>query len=119
MFHVYFLNNIAKPQGFKVADVKRMYDNYYGRPTQRLKYDLQLATKDIQCINNWIEFFARVDMPLPTPKKLDGWLKASVLNSQRKRYHRRSDFEVQPQAVKREEQDYGRDRFDDMADSYY
>jgi len=93
MFHVYFLNNIAKPPGKSVRDVKRMYDEYYGRPTQRMKFALQLATKDIQSINNWIEVFHRVDIPLPTPKIMTRWLRQSVYNSQRKRYHRRADYE--------------------------
>jgi len=116
MFHVYFLKNIAKPRGKSVHDVMRMYDDYYGRPTQRMKFDLQLATKEFQTINNWIEFFKKIDMQLPTPRRLNEWLKESVINSQRKRYHRRSDFaDLLVPKKKKEKADVDKaDSFDDF-----
>eukprot|EP01092_Planopodium_desertum_P005917 TRINITY_DN243_c0_g1_i5.p1 TRINITY_DN243_c0_g1~~TRINITY_DN243_c0_g1_i5.p1 ORF type:complete len:596 (+),score=162.26 TRINITY_DN243_c0_g1_i5:1229-3016(+) len=93
MFHVYFLNIIAKPKGQSVHEVRRVYDSLYGRPTQKMKRALQTATKEFQMVQTWVEFFARIDFPNPpSPEKLTRWLRDSVFNSSRKRYHNKWDF---------------------------
>jgi len=92
MFHVFFLNHIAKPPGKSVADMRAMYDESFGRPSDRMKYALQQKVKELQKISNWIEFFTLIEMPLPTPRQLTYWLRGSVQNSARKRYHNRNDY---------------------------
>jgi len=115
MFHVYFLNNLANPKGMKLKVVRDMYDSYFGRPTQKMKFALQKAVKDIQTVSNWIEYFVKIDFPLPHPETLTDWLKQSVHNSQKKRYHYRSDFEGATRNKKKKPKD---DSQTDTADSY-
>eukprot|EP01090_Pellita_catalonica_P001542 TRINITY_DN11301_c0_g1_i2.p1 TRINITY_DN11301_c0_g1~~TRINITY_DN11301_c0_g1_i2.p1 ORF type:complete len:1221 (-),score=297.78 TRINITY_DN11301_c0_g1_i2:66-3446(-) len=120
MFHVYFLKTIAKPRGSSVEVVRRMYDHCYGRPTMRMKFSLQRATKTIQKVDNWIQFFNRIDMPLPNPRLLTRWLRDSVRNSERKRYHYWKDYEGAVRNKnnnKKSNADPNDDGFDDVADN--
>lgn len=116
MFHVFFLNHIAKPKGSTVADMKRMYDESYGRPSERLKSALQLRVKDLQKISNWIEFFNLIEMPLPTPKQLTYWLRQSVRNSAKKRYHHWQDYAGKTRQKKKKAQGSGSDNEEDPYD---
>ena len=116
MFHVFFLNHIAKPKGKSVADMRAMYDESFGRPSDRMKYALQQKVKELQKISNWIEFFSLIEMPLPTPRQLTYWLRGSVNNSARKRYHNRNDYVGKTRQKKKKEQAEGDkvDPYDDF-----
>ncbi|ELR16842.1 Ubiquitinconjugating enzyme subfamily protein [Acanthamoeba castellanii str. Neff] len=92
LFHAYFLNTIAKPKGRTVSLVRRVLDACYGRPSPRMKVLLQKRTKELQKVDNWVDFFVRIDMPLPSPERLTRWLRQSVWNSSRKRYHNRHAY---------------------------
>ena len=89
MFHVAFLKIFVERYESK-RDIKGMYDRSYGRPSEDMRKKIQVATKEIQAAGNWIEFFRKVDIDLPTPKEMTRWLRQSVWNSRRKRYHTRT-----------------------------
>jgi len=92
MFHVYFLRHVAKPEGQTVHHIKVMYDTMYGVPTHTIKENLQSAIKDILTVDSWVQFFDRMDIPLPSTDQLYKWLCDSVHRSEAKRYHFRDGF---------------------------
>jgi len=92
MFHVYFLQHVAKPEGKTLLYVKEMYDILFGQPTHRMKENLQAGIKEILCVDSWIKFFDHINVPLPTTTQLHSWLCGSVLRSEQKRYHFRDGF---------------------------
>jgi len=87
MFHVYFFRNIAKPENTTINKIKAMYDTLYGMPTHAVKEELQVAIKDILKVDDWVKFFDRIDIPLPSTDQLYSWLCDSVQRSEAKRYH--------------------------------
>lgn len=87
LFHVYFLENVGRPEGMSLEDIAQGYDAMYGMPSAKMKESLQEACKQIQQVASWDEYFARIGVKAPTRDELTEWLRQSVANSARKGYH--------------------------------
>lgn len=87
LFHAYFLQFIARPQGMSLAQVADNYDRYYGRPNSKTLDSFQKAVKKIVGMRGWPDFFLLAGVPCPTPAGLTQVLRDNVRNSKRKRYH--------------------------------
>ena len=88
MFHVYFLTNIARPDGRSLNEVTSNYDLFFGRPTTQMKEDLQAHCKRVLAVQNWPDFFRLIGMKVPSPQNVTFVLNQAVVNSKRKGYHR-------------------------------
>ena len=53
MFHVYFFNKVARPEGVSLQSVANNYDAFYGRPSSQMKEALQKKCKEILGIKGW------------------------------------------------------------------
>lgn len=89
MFHVYFLTEIARPKAGKVPLelVALEYDRFYGRPSHQMRDRFQAHVKRILQAPGWPQFFQLVRYTSPSPLDLSNWLRQSVRNSKRKKYH--------------------------------
>jgi hypothetical protein len=90
MFHVYFLN-IFRPINISanhaLRSITEIIDRSYGRVSVQLENDFQNQVKFIKDIDNFDKFFKYISIPKPSNEYLLRWLRQSVLNSLRKRYH--------------------------------
>lgn len=87
LFHVYFLENIARPAGVSTEAVKRMYDSNFGKPSQELRERWRVAMAAISQMASWDEYFALLGGPAPTRPELVAMLRRAVNNSYLKGYH--------------------------------
>merc|ERR1712137_432797 len=90
MFHVYFLNFVARPRGSTLSEVARNYDMFYGRPTLLMKERLQVFCKRLnERPLTWSNVMSFVGIPDRdnNPLTLTRILNQAVENSRRKRYH--------------------------------
>ena len=88
MFQVHFLTQVARPEGRSPAEVLESYKFSLGRPSDAVQGRLQGAAKAILAASYWPEFFARCQVPAPSPAALTRILEEAVGNSERKGYHR-------------------------------
>jgi len=59
MFHVYFLKNIARPDGLSLKQVREFLDYRNGRPTFQMKEQLMNECKRILKVSSWEQFFKK------------------------------------------------------------
>jgi len=81
------LNNIAKPSGYSIEQVCNIYDSHYGRPSSVVLKKFQAHVKDILNIKIWPDYFKMINLSCPTQLYLSDWLRQSVKNSLRRKYH--------------------------------
>ncbi len=53
LFHVYFLQQVARPGHASLETISKMYDFRYGQPPSHTKQALQVAVKDILRVQSW------------------------------------------------------------------
>lgn len=89
MFHVYFLNTFRSQQSANddLFSISKIIDKSHGRTPAALENDFQKQVKIIKDIDNFNKFFKYISIPPPSDESLLKWLRESVLNSFRKRYH--------------------------------
>jgi len=91
MFHVYFLKmfrgRTITGEKRSVQSAKAMLDSCMGRPTHSMQIAFQIAVKKIKKVKGWNEFFEWIGFSPPSIPYLSNWLRVSVQNSLRKRYH--------------------------------
>jgi len=87
MFHVYFLEHVACPPNYSLQKIAQAYDQRFGRPSRKMREDLQEAVREILAVNTWEGLFKRIGVPNPPREKLIDRLIQSVRNSVRKHYH--------------------------------
>eukprot|EP01113_Clastostelium_recurvatum_P019316 TRINITY_DN2277_c1_g1_i8.p1 TRINITY_DN2277_c1_g1~~TRINITY_DN2277_c1_g1_i8.p1 ORF type:complete len:1241 (-),score=385.36 TRINITY_DN2277_c1_g1_i8:37-3759(-) len=92
MFHVYFLDNVARPPGVSLSKVKELLHSRYGKPTWAMKDRLMREVKAMLKVDTWAGFFQYVHMPVPSDRALERWLWFANKNSIRKRYHNPAEF---------------------------
>jgi len=97
MFHVYFLRNIARPDGMTLDQIKAVLDSRYGRPTPIMRERLLAECKRIQKVDQWETFFWKINLTPPAEGTLVHWLHESLRNSARRKYHNPDDFT--PEAI--------------------
>ena len=86
MFHVGFLRRLAK---MSTAEL----DNFHGACTPWLRAELRAHISAVFAVDSWPGFFSLINVPLPPRAYFAEWLRRSVRNSERKRYHKRGmDF---------------------------
>jgi len=88
MFHVYFLNNVAKVGTVPAEEVALEYDIRFGQPTHKMQTELQQAIFKIQKIKTFFGFFKNVRMPPPSEQYLFALTRECIDASARKRYHK-------------------------------
>jgi len=86
MFHVYFLLNIAKPNGKTMKQVMQDYDGLCGVPPQRMKESLQREVALIHSSYNFPNLYNHIGLPCPSTEALYASLRNAVRNSFAKRY---------------------------------
>jgi len=86
MFHVYFLRNIAKPNGKTMKQVMQDYDGLCGVPPQRMKESLQREVALIHSSYNFHNLYNYIGLPYPSTEALYASLRNAVRNSYAKRY---------------------------------
>eukprot|EP01080_Neovahlkampfia_damariscottae_P003166 gene3166-5482_t len=85
MFHEYFLNNFARPDGKSIEEIAKNYDNKYGRPTDEEKEDLQKSLFRIQKVKSFEEVLKNMKIEIKCP--ISQILRSSRLDSLKKNYH--------------------------------
>lgn len=87
MFQCYFLNYVARPNGKTIDAILTDYNNNFGRPTEKAMEELQRRSKEIQAVNNWMEYFKLLDVNIPPKDKFfDIWVD-SIKKSKQMKYH--------------------------------
>jgi len=88
LFHVHFLQNIAKCNDsvarWKIA---QRYDRNYGLPQPQQVAQLQEFCKEAESVNSWSEFFARAGMKERSEEELGEALRKAIARSAQKNYH--------------------------------
>jgi hypothetical protein len=92
LFHVYFLENVARPDGLTPEQIASSYDALYSYPSAQMQLSLQHACKQIQQVSSWDEFFSRIGLPAPDQDHLAQWFRQAIANSARKGYHQPKRF---------------------------
>lgn len=87
MFHAFFVNRVARPQGMSLYAAADIADNFYGKPHNKIRQAFSAAVKNILQVDSWPGFFGAVSLQVPTKSHLTSWLVQSVKNSAKKRYH--------------------------------
>jgi hypothetical protein len=99
LFHVYFLERVARPAALSLDEIAANYDKLLGHPAATVKDELQASVKDILQLESWEyvklycknnvnrEFFRRIGVPVPSDMDMNMWLRRSVYNSLKKGYH--------------------------------
>ena len=64
----------------------------FGKPTWAMKEALMREVKRIRSFVDWGSFFTYIHVRPPSEPELLDWLKRAQSNSERKRYHRATDF---------------------------
>eukprot|EP00455_Lapot_gusevi_P048998 TRINITY_DN6865_c0_g1_i17.p1 TRINITY_DN6865_c0_g1~~TRINITY_DN6865_c0_g1_i17.p1 ORF type:complete len:277 (-),score=68.81 TRINITY_DN6865_c0_g1_i17:258-1088(-) len=67
--------------------IGHQYDHYYGRPPLWQRRRMAQAVKNILDVNSWPQFFRTIYLACPSPNQLHLWLRDSVRNSLKKKYH--------------------------------
>jgi len=88
LFHVYFLKHVGRPDGMSLEQIADNYDTLYGRPTNKMKGQLQQAIKEIHRVNTWENVFEGIGIPCPPEPELCAWFRDSVKLSLQRRYHK-------------------------------
>lgn len=86
MFHVFFLNKIARPDDKNVDQIIQEYDNNYGRPTSQFEDLFISACESINECAGYDQFFNSIGKPL-TKDNIIKLLKESIKASKEKGYH--------------------------------
>ena len=88
MFQIYFLNYIARPKGKTQRQILTEYNYNYGRPSTQAMENLQLRSKQILAVKDWMEYFNLLEVNIPPKEKFfEIWLD-SVNKSKEYGYHR-------------------------------
>lgn len=87
MFHMYFLEHVARPLGKAIPEMSKSYADLYGRPSVRMVEDMLQAFRDIKKVKNHSDFFGRIGLPILSEEELKVLLRKSVTNSRVKGYH--------------------------------
>jgi ubiquitin-protein ligase len=99
LFHVAFLKlfrptiTVTGEDGTKkvmmrpIAETKVALDSSLGRPTPALQQAMQARCKIIMRVKKWHQFFEGVGLAAPDDAFLSHWLRQSIINSGRRRYH--------------------------------
>jgi len=89
MFHVYFLDSIARPAGKSLSEVAADYDLLLGRPSLQLRERLHKTVHDILTkANNINDFFRGINFPIPADDKVCEALRIAMTHSRKKTYHK-------------------------------
>lgn len=86
MFHVFFLNKIAKPDDKSVEQIAKDYDENYGRPTSQFEDLFISACESINECQNYEQFFESIGKPI-SKEDIVKLLKSSIKASKEKGYH--------------------------------
>ena len=103
VFHVKFIDLIARPPGKSLSDIAREYDSRLGMPSTQQRQDLLRLTAEAGAISSWAfvllsvqlllltllrsTVFEEIRLPLPSDAKLSQMLRKAVQNSKKKKYH--------------------------------
>jgi len=104
MFHVYFLDKVARPTGVSLAKIREMLDLRYGKPTFAMKDQLMRECKRIRSVTDWSALFEYIHMPAPSTNTLLDWLWTAQQNSAKVGYHRPWQFKKELDAKDKEKQ---------------
>lgn len=86
MFSVGFLARLAKLTPAQL-------DDFHGNPTPWLRRSMQLHIAKVMAVDSWPEFFALINVPLPSKAYMQSWISRAVSNSAKKGYHKKGmDF---------------------------
>ena len=84
---MFFLNNIAQPAGQTRKQVMAMYDQFYGRPNEAMKLQLQAAVRKFhQKANSWNDYLEEIGVAPMTPMELTEFLVDGLRGALRKNY---------------------------------
>lgn len=88
IYHVYFLERIARPAGKSLAQVAADYDSRLGRASGEQKAQFQALVKDvIESVVSFDQLFSRVGLAVPSQPELVRRLRACVTASLHRGYH--------------------------------
>jgi hypothetical protein len=87
LFHVYFLEQIGRPQGKSLDEIADNYDKLFGRPNNAMKDAFLSAVRSIMKIKSWDEAFSSIGLQAPPQGDLCDWLQKSVTMSLKRGYH--------------------------------
>jgi len=87
LFHIYFLNKIARPPGISLKSQMQRYDAFYGCVSSHQIESFQKEVKRIQGINSFPHFFNYMNLAM-SEDKISDILRKAIVNSEKKRYHK-------------------------------
>jgi Ran GTPase-activating protein (RanGAP) involved in mRNA processing and transport/ubiquitin-protein ligase len=86
VFQVFFLNNIAQPQGFTREQIAKQYDDFYGLPVDNIEQAYLQEFSFIRSMNS-DDFLSAIGIPLVSDTKLAIQLVNDIIRSKQKGYH--------------------------------
>eukprot|EP01105_Mastigella_eilhardi_P019239 TRINITY_DN4515_c0_g1_i4.p1 TRINITY_DN4515_c0_g1~~TRINITY_DN4515_c0_g1_i4.p1 ORF type:complete len:1994 (+),score=419.79 TRINITY_DN4515_c0_g1_i4:519-5984(+) len=81
MFHVLFLETVARPPNTPLLLVAKKYDQLYGKLPNATKENLQAEIRNIQAVSNWRDFFQRIRVGYPGDDVLRGLFSRAIATS--------------------------------------
>ena len=75
------------PPGRRRSEVLRRYERCYGRPGEGMVRGLRQACMEIDGVDTWPAYFARLGLRVPGKAAMVARLRTAVRNSARKGYH--------------------------------
>jgi hypothetical protein len=82
MFHVFFLDKVARPAGKSLAEVAVTYDELCGRPSLAIREELQRACRNVlDKATTFQDFFVGINFPVPSNDKILEALRLAVYHS--------------------------------------
>jgi len=92
MFHVYFLDHVARPPAMSLSEVRQLLDLRLGKPTFGMKDQLMRECKVIHSIKNWDQWFRYIHVRPPSESSLLKMFHNALKNSESKNYHKSWQF---------------------------
>jgi Ran GTPase-activating protein (RanGAP) involved in mRNA processing and transport/uncharacterized tellurite resistance protein B-like protein len=86
MFHVFFLENVARPKDKEVEEIIKQYDENYGRPSTQLEDMFISACENINECKQYKQFFSNIGKKIGK-EEIIHLLKSSIQASKEKGYH--------------------------------
>ncbi len=82
MFHVYFLDRVARPANKTLDEIAAGYDALLGRPSLDAREELQRTCRNILIkTENFQDFFRGINFPVPSEEKLLEALRLAMYHS--------------------------------------
>ncbi|KAJ5071803.1 leucine rich repeat family protein [Anaeramoeba ignava] len=85
LFHVYFLNEIGRPQKMSQMNILDMYNSALGFPSMETEENFVSKIKQIREVSNFEQFFGSLNIPVP--QDLFKYLVDAIESSKKKAYH--------------------------------